>query len=116
MSAIIETAKEKIFLYWGVGFYIVLFSLVALGTSWQTATAGVNWSEADHDSKVRMLVGMFVTWGTVMMAFLNKGISKVANGELPIGIDGTQTTITQTQHTETDSSSVAKIPPAPPTT
>jgi hypothetical protein len=89
MSALLTKAKEQILIYWMVGFYVFLFSGVALGTSWQTATAGVNWSEADHDSKVRMIVGILVTWGTVMMAFLNKATSKVLQGELPIGEERT---------------------------
>lgn len=95
MSTLFNKAKEQLLIYYGVIFYVVLFSAVALGTSWQTATAGIDWSQASSDSKIRMLVGMFVTWGTVMLAFLNKGLSKVANGELPIGIDGSQTTVTR---------------------
>lgn len=114
MSAILSKAKEQILIYWGVIFYVLLFSAVALGTSWQTATAGIDWSEATSDSKMRMLVGMFVTWGTVMMAFLNKGIAKVSNGELPIGLDGQQTTVTQQQHTETQVTTTASIPPVTP--
>ena len=89
MSALLNKAKEQLLIHWMVGFYVFLFSGVALGTSWQTATAGVNWSEADHDSKVRMIVGILVTWGTVMMAFLNKATSKVLQGELPIGEERT---------------------------
>ena len=84
MSEWLTKAKEQALIYWGVVLYALLFSLVSFGNAWQTATAGVDWSQCDRDSKTRIIIGCFVTWGTVMMAYISTTTSRVSKGQLPI--------------------------------
>jgi hypothetical protein len=108
MSAFFTATKEKVLLYWLIGFYCILFSGVSLAGAWLTATAGVDYSTLGPDAKQRIWVGIFSVWGTTMTAFLNKGIGNLQKGGLPIDADNgkvlssrTDTTVQQTQVTET---------------
>ncbi len=101
MSTFLNKAKEQLLIYYGIIFYIILFSAVSFGTAWQTAMAGADYSELGGDAKVRVWVGVFTSWGTVMLAFLNRSLDKVAKGKLPFdsGVDET-TEARQVTHTE----------------
>lgn len=107
MSELLSKAKEKIILYWMALLYALLFSGVSFAGAWMTATAGVDYSTLGSDAKARVWIGCFSVWGTTMMAFLNKAMSKIQRGELPISDGDTQlisrTTTTQAvqQTTET---------------
>ena len=91
MSEWLTKAKEQAFIYWGVVLYGILFTVVSFGTAWQTATAGVDWSQCNPDAKQRIIVGCVVTWGTVMMAYISTTTSRIQKGQLPIATkDDTQ--------------------------
>lgn len=97
MSEFLSKAREQILIYWLAVFYALLFSGVSWGVAWMTATAGVDYSTLGHDAKVRVWVCCFTGWGTTMMAFLNKAISSIQKGLLPINSDDSKLIASRTE-------------------
>ena len=84
MSDILSKSKEMWLTWWIVIAWVFLFTLVSLGTAITSVLYGMRWREIDGQDKFIALVLIFIQWGTVMMAFLNKAASRVQRGELPI--------------------------------
>lgn len=61
----------------------VLYSLVMLGSCWMTALNKLDWSELQWDDKRNILIGIFVSWGTMMVAFLDKTMNEISTGHIP---------------------------------
>ena len=68
--------------YWVTGVWIFFFSFVSLGSCVLAASAGCVWEILDTQSKVTVVLGVFVNWGTAMMAFLSR-MAKQVNVTLP---------------------------------
>jgi len=78
-----KDAATKMFLkYWVTGVWIFFFSFVSLGSCVLAASSGCVWDVLDWQSKATVIVGIFVNWGTAMMAFLSR-MAKQVNVTLP---------------------------------
>ena len=64
----------------------ILYSMVMLGSAWLTALNKLSWSDLQWDDKRNILIGIFVTWGTGMIMFLDKTAGQIAHGQIP-GVD-----------------------------
>lgn len=62
----------------------VLYSIVCLGSAWMTATSGLDVGSLPFWDKVTLVVGIFVGWGTLMIALLDTTAQKINAGQLPI--------------------------------
>lgn len=89
MSVFFTKAKEQFLIYWLVGAYFFLFSFVSLAFAIVTALYACRWVQLDHQDRLVVCLLIFGNWGTVMMAFLNKAVSRVQAGSLPIAPDDT---------------------------
>lgn len=90
MTQFINKAREQVLLYWLVIFYMLLFTLVSLAFGVATALYGVNWDQLSGQEKFVIKCLIFGNWGTVMMAFINKAITRASGGQLPIASDDQQ--------------------------
>lgn len=88
--------------------WFVLFSTVSLAAATMGALTNANWSTMDGQGKFQMLLAIFVSWGTTMMAFFSKAAKKVENEILPEGGSSIQTV--QTTQTDTQSVKVTTKP------
>lgn len=77
-------------------FYVILFSLNALGTSILAALTGTEWATLDTQQRFMICVAIFVNWTGVLMAFFSKAAKKIEDGDSPLTIidDGTGNTQT----------------------
>jgi len=63
----------------------LLFSVVSAGTCWLTATNQIDMTLLGTWDWVQTGIGVFVAWGTVMMAYLSKSAQALMEGKLPNG-------------------------------
>lgn len=61
----------------------ILFSLVTLGTAWQTSTSSVDFGAMDRWERLSLFIGIFVLWGNQMLSFLDKTTANIAAGKSP---------------------------------
>ena len=80
MNGLISTLAR----YWITGVWIVLFSLNSLGTCVLAASSGCVWEVLDPQSKLTVVVAVFVNWTGTLMAFLSR-MAKTVNVTLPEG-------------------------------
>lgn len=66
-----------------------LFSFGALAAAAQTGLAGMDWVTADPQARVMVIIGIFSSWTISMMAFLDRSMSRIAQGENPFSEPGT---------------------------
>lgn len=55
---------------------ISIYTVVALGVSWQTSMKDVKWSELDWVQISCLFAGILVLWGNTMTAFFDKSVWK----------------------------------------
>lgn len=107
MSDLLSKAKEVALTWWLVVVWVFLFSIVSLCTSITSVFYGMRWSEIDTQDKIMAGFLVMISWGTTLMAFLNKAISRVHEGKLPIENGDTQliqkTTVQAVRTTEVQS-------------
>lgn len=70
--------------------WFCLFTVVSLCTSIITALYQLRWEVLDLQDKLMVGLLVLANWGTVMMAFLSKAMSRVQHGEFPIESGDTQ--------------------------
>lgn len=103
MKDFITAAKETVLVWWLVGFYGVLFTLAALATAALSSLIGADWATMDTQGHVEVGLAVFANWATMMMAFMNKSISRIQSGQIPISPDDqqiiAQARVTTTQKT-----------------
>jgi hypothetical protein len=68
----------------------ILYSSVMLGSCWLTALNKLDWSVLAWDDKRNILIGIGVSWGTAMIAFLDKSAHQIAAGQIP-GLENGET-------------------------
>lgn len=66
---------------------ILLYTLWSMGCSWQSCMANVLWGNLTMSEKINIFVAMFVNWSTVMLAFLDRTISRISSGQNPLTVD-----------------------------
>jgi hypothetical protein len=67
---------------------MVLFSLATLAGAWMTALNKLDWDSLAWDDRRNIIIGMFLIWSNVMIAFLDKSANQIATGHMP-GLDDT---------------------------
>lgn len=92
MSELLTKAQELIILKWLIIVRISVFSLVTLGMAWQTSVANLDISQLSRTQILNIIIGMLVIWGSNMIAFFDKSISRVSAGKLPVGENGSGNT------------------------
>jgi hypothetical protein len=108
LSDFTDAAKIKL-LEWRMAFvWFSLFSAVSLASATLGALTNANWSMMDTQGKVQMVLAIFVSWGTTMMAFFSKAAKKV---EQQITPDSGTAFITRTD-TQSQTVKVSSNPPA----
>ena len=60
-----------------------LYSAVMLATCWLTALNKLDWSALEWDDQRNILIGIFASWGTAMIAFLDKSAHQIQSGQIP---------------------------------
>jgi hypothetical protein len=60
-----------------------LYSLVMLATCWLTALNKLDWSALAWDDRRNIIVGIFASWGTAMLSFLDKSAHQIQSGQIP---------------------------------
>lgn len=101
MRSFFSKAKEQFLIYWLVGAYFLLFSFVSLAFAIVTALYACRWVQLDGQDRLVVCLLIFGNWGTVMMAFLNKAVSRLQSGVLPISPDDTSLIVRSSQVTKT---------------
>lgn len=66
---------------------ILLYTLWSMGCSWQSCMANIIWGNLTASEKFNIFVAMFVNWSTVMLAFLDRTISRISSGQNPLTTD-----------------------------
>lgn len=79
------TETKRVLIVWKI-FIIrtILYSIVMLGATWMTAANGLDIGALPFWDKVMLVVGIFVSWGMLMIAMFDKTASYIAAGKLPI--------------------------------
>lgn len=84
MSQFLSDKIDQAIVYKLVIIRVILYTLFVAGTSWQSSMANVIWGNLLPAEKFNIFVAMFVTWSTVMLAFLDRSISRLASGQNPL--------------------------------
>lgn len=72
--------------------WFCFFTLVSLGSALDTALTGAQWDQIDNQTKFMICLGVFVSWGTTMMALFSKAMARVKDGGQPFEDDDSATT------------------------
>lgn len=78
---------QKAILYRMVILYILLFSINALATTIVASFLNVEWTELSTTSKFLVIVVILQNWTGVLLAFFNKSLQRVEQGQFPIQPD-----------------------------
>ena len=99
MSELLTKAREAVLLWRLAKIKFWLFTLVTLGVAWQSSTSNLVVSSLKPWELFNVFVGMFIIWGTNMVAFVDKTAGQVSAGRLPIGDSEPETIVTTTTQT-----------------
>lgn len=94
MSRIFAAAKENLLYYRLAYVYAFLFSLNSACTAIATSLANAEWSDLSGSSKFMVVILIVANWTGTMLAFLNKTLSRLQQGQTLVET-GNTTTITK---------------------
>jgi hypothetical protein len=100
MIKMFSDAKAAMLLHKLAILRFLLFSFGSLATAAQTALAGMDWVNSDTQTQLMVVVGILASWSIAMMAFLDRTMARIAQGEIPFGEDNQKTVPTGTQTTQ----------------
>lgn len=83
-AALVSAAKEKLILWWIVGFWTFFFSFSSLCTAIVGALYGMRWAQIETQDKFVVCLIIFINWSITMMAFFSKAAARIQKGELPL--------------------------------
>lgn len=90
MSELIQASRNHIIYYWLAYCYGFLFSLNALVTAVIASFMNTDWGTLTPTKKFLLICVIIANWTGTMIAFLNRTMSRLQNGQLPIQTGETQ--------------------------
>lgn len=84
MRQILSQAKQSLIIYRLAIAYGLLFSANALFSAIVASFLNTNWSDLNRTSKFLVIVVIAQNWTGVLLAFLNKTLSRIESGQPPI--------------------------------
>ncbi len=95
-----SAARQNLITYKLAYVYAFLYSVNALGSAIVASFMNVEWESLSSTSKFLLFVVILQSWTGTMLAFLNKTLARIQQGESPIPM-GDTTMIVKTEATTT---------------
>lgn len=102
---LLDRKHQAALYWWGVILYFALFSFNALATSTLAALIGAKWEAISHQEKFLILVAIAANWTGLVLVFIQKSVSRLAEGKPPVPTGDTERISKEFKHAHTGDAS-----------